>query len=121
MAAQFPRRSADGSFCVRLTYRVASEEPEQLASRMRTWLADWVAENRHWRLSPARSHDFLEDFEAPPHSLDCSEAEASYCLDGKATSAWWRDWLAIRLVPEFLAAFPEVVALRDITNCQPQP
>ena len=116
MPAKFPKRAEDGSFCVRVIHSLDSGTGSpQLPRQLESWLAAWLLANRYWEFGP-RTLDFLDDFKGAPHSLECSGAEISYLLDGRPTSKWWRDWLAVRLVPELHGAFPGIVKVLRVVN-----
>lgn len=116
--ARFPKRLADGSFCVGVTHGVASGiDADRLVVQLSSWLRQWLRANRYWALSGKRSIDFFDDFKGPPHSVTSAGDQVSYCLDGRGTSEWWRDWIALRLAPEVRAAFPEILEVMRISDC----
>jgi hypothetical protein len=126
--AQFPARSADGTFCVVIGVEMSGSVQGDLVPRIRAWISDaWMPGNatwaREWRtgsdLATSRVEElhFNDEFTGPPEVSAGSTSELQLRLRGKKTSKFWKDWLVLRLVPELKVAFPGVGELLYIRDC----
>jgi hypothetical protein len=63
---KFPRRRSDGSFCVEVVLHIDTQGPVVLASRVTSWLVEWVQANRYWTTSfgdrKSGVLDFFDEF-----------------------------------------------------------
>ena len=100
MTVKFPHELPDGSAIVEVSLG-GVESPSALAD----WLDGWLARNRTWTFFGVEiSTD--EIFVAPPQ-VESTGGDASILLRlRKARQKVWRDWLVLRLLPEFVSAFP---------------
>lgn len=117
MPALFPTRRSDGSFCVRVTVRVATEAPDDLASRFAQWSREWVKDNEMWDWLKDRRLNYFDDFEGPPRQVTSDSSHLSFILDGKASARWWKDWIAFRLLKDAQEMFPEILGVERVVDC----
>jgi hypothetical protein len=112
----------DGSFCVEVTLRVNTKQPNDLANRMQLWLEEWVHANRYWETSLFESVggrlDFFEDFaQVPSCSVSGPDLLCLHLQSRPGARKWWKDWLVLRILKELPNAFPEFAEVQKITDC----
>jgi hypothetical protein len=116
MPVMFPKRRTDGSFWVEITLLVNTNETEGLATRINTWLDQWVQANRHWNWFRA-TLDFFDDFASPPTCVQRKPESFALRLEGKPDSKKsWKDWIVLRLLKELQAESREITAVPPIVN-----
>ena len=106
--AKFSRMRPDGSFCVEIRFRVDTKERDAVATRMTSWVEQWVQANRYWDWL-GQKLDFYDDFSGPPTCRASGIGLVCLCLELRpGARKVWKDWLAIRLGKELQAAFKEI-------------
>jgi hypothetical protein len=97
--------------------QVECQDTERLTQRIQGWIEGWVNTNRYWTLG--KTLDFFDDFAGLPV---CRAGGANViCLRMECRAEakkQWKDWLAVRLLKELMAAFAEVKSVDKITNCR---
>lgn len=114
---RFPKRHADGSFCVRVALScqegVASDE---LAGRLSEWFAEWTANNENWEWL-GRTQKYSSEFDGPPSDVRVEGSRLTFRLRGApAATKLWRDWLALRIVRDLVDAFPQIAGVERIAE-----
>jgi hypothetical protein len=123
---KFPKRRADGSFCVEVMLRVDAKETDVVASRVNSWLDEWVESNRYWKVSHPESSDglldYFRDFTGPPSCFTPEPGFLCLRLEGRPeTKQAWKDWLVLRLLKDLGQAFHEIRAVGKIQTCADVP
>ncbi|MBP6004775.1 MAG: hypothetical protein KA746_15195 [Pyrinomonadaceae bacterium] len=121
---KFPRRNQDGSFCVIASFAVDTTDPDGLFSRVKAWLIEWAENNQAWvwKYDSGREDTFVfsDDFKGVPTPISCDFKELKIRLEGQPRSQkFWRDWLALRIVPELQAGFVEIENMVGANDCIP--
>jgi hypothetical protein len=117
MPIKFPKRRPDGSFCVLVSVRVTTQEPQELASRVTGWLDQWVLANRQWKFGD-RLLDFFEDFAGAPSCIVSAPGLLTLRFDGRPQSKkWWKDWIGVRLLSDLRKAFSEIGDVDGVVDC----
>ena len=119
---KFPRRHADGSFCVEVTLAAHTEKPEELSLRVQSWLARWVEANQvwvwKWDTGGEEELRYGREFKGEPKLVACTPTELKIRLEGLPSAERWKDWLGFRIVPELKAAFNEVQDVSSVRDCE---
>lgn len=123
MKINFPRRHQDGSFCVIASFTVNTRDPGKLLSEIRAWFIEWTENNQIWvwKYDSGREDTFVfnDEFKSIPTAVSCDSGELRIRLEGSPTSQrFWRDWLALRIVPELLGSFPEIKKMTNVRDCE---
>jgi hypothetical protein len=119
---RFPKRNADGSFCVDVVVAIETNQPEDFSQRVGAWSRNWVNQNRRWARNwfPSGDTDVLnysDEFKREPYLVSCTSTELILRLEGQPAAKWWRDWLVLRILADLKSSFVE---FRDVTlmrNC----
>jgi len=119
---QFPKRKADGTFCVEVTLRVTTSDAEELLRRMTNWMNQWVKANQVWirvwepsgRVEKLR---YDEEFKGIPRIVFSDSREIKIQVDGHFSARWWKDWLVLKIIQELKEAFTEIQANGSIKDC----
>jgi len=119
---KFPKRNEDGSFCILACFSVNAENPDDLSERIRDWLVKWAENNQvwTWKYEGGGEDVFLfgDEFKSIPTPVFIDKKELKIKLEGQPTSRkFWKDWLALRIVPELTANFPEIEKLLYVLDC----
>lgn len=111
------------SFCFEAILRLKPDtRASEVADSMNTWASDWTRQHRMWRSplfdSIGGELDYFNDFLTPPLCRAGSEGTITVRLKGTPeASKYWRDWLALRLLPEMQKEFTAIEAIDGITEC----
>ena len=117
MEIKFPKKRADGSFCVEIALRVDTDDAEGLVARITSWLEEWTQKNRYWNWFEEKL-DFLNDFTGPPTCAKRSPESLVVRVEGTPQfTKWWKDWIGFRLLKDLQKQFPEITAVQDVENC----
>jgi len=109
---RFPRRNANGSFCVDVVVAIETDEPERFSQRVDDWSRNWVNDNRTWTRNwfPNGQTEVLQysdEFNREPYSVSCTPTELTLRLEGQPAAKWWRDWLVLRILADLKSTFVE--------------
>jgi hypothetical protein len=127
--AHFPKKNADGSFCVEIRLSAANDHRIDLDSRIKRWIAvSWMQNRstwkREWRTGPNQALveeqilQYENEFIGPPEIVSYDGSELRFRLFGKPSAKYWKDWLVSRLIPDLKAQFPEIVDRFLIEDCK---
>jgi len=102
--------------------RSKSKDCRLLASRIDSWLQEWVQTNRYWKFSHPESSDgfldFFRDFSGPPTCFTPRPGVLCVRLEGRPeTKKAWKDWLALRLLKDLRNAFDEITIVQTVADC----
>src|SRR5215470_7253138 len=116
MAARFPHRRDDGSFCVEIFLRFESEAPEQLSTRISTWLRVWVGRNQHstWF---AEDVAYEDEFAGQPSDVELGDGVLRFRMECQPNARWWKDWLVVGLLTDMQREFVEIKGVEKIGSC----
>jgi hypothetical protein len=114
----FPKRNADGSFCIDVVIAIETNEPGDLSHRVKSWAAQWVRENhiwaRHWTQSERdETLNYTQEFKREPYPVSCTPTELTIRFEGQPSAKWWKDWLVLKILSDLKSAFVE---FRDVTR-----
>lgn len=117
---KFPRQKDDGSFSVVAVFSLKSSSSD-LLGRIRDWFTEWVEANRVWVWTyddgELYRYPFFDEFDSVPTPMYCHENELTVRLDGKsAKSKFWKDWLALKIVPDLTREFSEIQCLLKVVD-----
>src|SRR5437667_12792537 len=119
--AKFPKRQADGSFCIEVSIPVSTDDPEGLQRRVQSWSTQWVKANRTWKrnwLSRDEELHYDAEFKSEPKTVSCSTDELKIRLEGQPSATWWKDWMVSRILQDLKAAFSEVTGVGHLRDCE---
>jgi len=117
MPIKFPKRKSDGSFCVEITLLVNTNEIDNLAARITSWLDQWTKENRHWKWQ-GQLLDFFAEFTGSPTCVKRTPESLSLRVQGRPGSTkWWKDWIVLRLLKDLKGKFSELKAGGRFKDC----
>jgi hypothetical protein len=119
MPVKFPKRRADGSFCVQISLQTDAPDPAQLANRINSWFCEWAQANRYWHTKFSNvSPDFFDQFIEAPSCIVSGDGFLYLRIEGKADAKkWWKDWMILRIMPAVREAFKEITGFEKISNC----
>jgi hypothetical protein len=119
---RFPRRNADGSFCVEVFIAVETNEPESLSQRVASWGTAWVNDNqiwtRNWIPSGQEVLNYSDEFKREPYPVSCTSTELKIRLEGQPAAKWWKDWMVLRILSDLKSAFAEFRDVIAVRNCE---
>jgi hypothetical protein len=122
---RFPKRNADGSFCVDVVVAVETNEPENLSRRVESWCRQWTNENRTWKRNwiPSGQEilNYGDEFKREPYPVACTSTELTIRLEGQPSARWWRDWLVLRILADLKSSFVEFRDLDRVRDCDALP
>src|SRR5207302_1820149 len=99
---RFPKRNADGSFCVDVIVAVETSEPEDFAGHVQSWARQWANENqtwtRNWIPSGQEVLNYADEFQREPYPVSCTPTELTIRFKGQPSAKLWRDWLVLRIL-----------------------
>lgn len=124
----FPKKYADGSFCVEIRLGVTDIRQASLGSTIQDWInVSWMHNRstwkRQWRTGPEQAVTeeqilhYQDEFITPPEVVACDGSELRLRLFGRQSAKFWKDWLVSRLIPDLKANFPEVGDRLSIQDC----
>jgi hypothetical protein len=117
MPVKFPKRRADGAFCVEITLLVNTHDLEGLAARITSWMDQWTQGNRYWNCFGVVL-DFFDDFVRPPICVKHTSESLILRVEGRPDSKKsWRDWIVLRLLKDLQEEFHEITAVESFANC----
>jgi len=119
---RFPKRNADGSFCLDVFIAIETNEPENLSRRVESWGRQWANENRIWTRNwvPSGREEILnysDEFKREPYPVSCTPTELTLRLEGQPSAQWWKDWLVERILSDLKSSFAEFRDVNRIRNC----
>lgn len=93
------------------------------------WSNEWGPKNKEWVRVWNRGHEreftevlrYDEEFADAPQFVSCDESQFRFRLLGKSTAKWWKDWIALRVIPDVQARFPGVGKVVNARNCDEPP
>ena len=116
MAARFPKRNPDGSFCIEVQLRLGPQPRENLTEAVPAWFERWLPLN-------SRSQWFDEEmlyeneFSGPPFGYVQTPTHLHFRLNGKPGAKRWRDFLALELVKGLQRDFAEIEQVEAVHDC----
>jgi uncharacterized phage-associated protein len=119
---KFPKRHRDNSFCVTATFSIITQQPETLLDGVKNWLLQWTENNgvwvRNWSNGKVEKLLYQQEFKTAPHPISCTLTELKIVLEGQPLSEkLWKDWLALRIIPELKNAFSEIQDFQNVIDC----
>ena len=118
---RFPKRNADGSFCVDVIVAVETNDPEDFRRRVQSWAQQWANENqtwtRNWIPSGHEVLNYADEFQREPYPVSCTPTELTVRLNGQPWAKWWRDWLVLRILADLKSTFAEFRDVNRIGDC----
>ena len=115
----FPKRNADGSFCIDVIIAIETNDAPHLLRRVESWASRWVLENqiwiRNWVPDDQESLEYSSEFKREPYPVSCTPTELTIRLVGQPSAHWWKDWLVLRILSDLSLSFVE---FRDVTRMQ---
>jgi hypothetical protein len=115
----FPKRIADGSFCIDVIIAIETNDAPYLLQRVEFWASRWVRENqtwpRNWVPDGQESLEYSREFKREPYPVSCTPTELTIRLEGQPSAHWWKDWLVLRILSDLKSSFVE---FRDVTRMQ---
>ena len=119
---RFPKRRPDGSFCILACFHVASGDPVNLKTELDAWFRQWVQNNQTWtwtyETGEQQTFSFTDEFSGVPVPVLLNEHEVGIRFEGQPTAAkFWKDWLALKIVPDIRSDFQELGDLTRIVDC----
>jgi hypothetical protein len=107
---------------VEVVLHIDTQGPVVLASRVTSWLVEWVQANRYWTTSfgdrKSGVLDFFDEFARFP---SCIEGTPGFLLlrmeCSREAKKRWKNWLILRLLPDLQEAFKEITSVQQVTNC----
>src|SRR5258707_15317077 len=118
---KFPKRQADGSFCIEVSIPVSTDDPEGLQRRVQSWSTQWVGANQTWKrnwLSEDEELRYEAEFKREPQTVSCSSSELKIRLEGQPSAKWWKDWMVYRILADLKAAFSEIKGVGHLRDCE---
>ena len=119
---RFPKKWADGSFCVEVTLAIQTDDPEGLLKRAQAWLVQWAKDNQVWiwKFDTGGQEELLyqREFKREPLPVSCTPTELKIQLEGQPTAERWKDWLVFRIVRELKEVFIEIQDVSSVKNCE---
>jgi hypothetical protein len=124
----FPARLADGSFCVEVGLSLLGGDLKAEKS-MQRWFAKMLSPKnevweRVWRTGTGLQDEHFErlsywnEFSSPPAVKVRSSSEVQLRFYGKADSKFWKDWIFLKIIPEFKKEFEPVGDVLYIRNAE---
>ena len=117
---KFPKRQADGSFCIEVSIPVSTDNPEELQRRVQSWSTQWVEANQTWKrnwLSQDEELHYEAEFKREPQIIYSNSNELKIRLEGQPSAKWWKDWVVYRILKELKGAFPEIQDVGHVRDC----
>ena len=119
----FPKRLADGSFCIVVSIPVSTNEPDAFLRRVQDWFSQWVEANQIWtrKWEPTgriEELSYLLEFNGKPKVISCDSTELKIRLEGQPSAKWWKDWMVIRILADLKAAFTEIKGVGHVRDCE---
>jgi hypothetical protein len=99
-----------------VTLGLAADASAEIAKEFDKWVGSWVLTTQRWRWDATRELNYFDDFEGPPTDIATSGKRLSFRLDGRPGAKWWRDWLALRLLPEAQTRFPAILGIEQVVD-----
>lgn len=118
----FPKRHPDGSFCIDVSFSVATENYQELSKAIVSWATEWAGANTVWlrRWEPTGKTEelrYADEFKGPLTPVFCDAGRLTVRLQGQPAAQWWRDWLVSRIIPELKQSFSEIRDGVEIKDC----
>lgn len=120
---RFPKKRADGSFCIEVSIPVSTDDPEGLLRSVQDWLSQWAKANQIWirTWQPTGRIEELfygQEFKGAPQPISCDSSELKIRLEGQPSAKWWKDWMVSRILADLKAAFSEIRAIGHLRDCE---
>jgi hypothetical protein len=120
---RFPKRHADGSFCIEVSLPVSTNDPQGFLERVQDWFTQWVEANQIWirKWEPTERIEelsYAQEFKREPQVISCNSTELKLRLDVQPSARWWKDWMVTRILADFKAAFAEIKGVGHIGDCE---
>src|ERR1041385_7896579 len=117
---KFPKRRADGSFCIEISIPLStSVDAEKLRQQVQNWADRWVETNAIWKRNWLSENDELrydEEFKGPPTAIVSAPNELGIRLECKPSAKWWKDWMVYRLLTDLRRVFTEAATPGHVHN-----
>jgi hypothetical protein len=122
----FPKRRADGTFCVEVEIALSPESGVENGGVIQNWWStEWMQKNERWIRIWNEGHAterrevllFEDDFCGFPQVVSCDGSRLRFRLVGKSSGKWWRDWLVSRIIPDLRIRFPGMGELNGVWDC----
>jgi hypothetical protein len=91
LRVKFPRRRADGSFCLEVILSVVTQNERLLAQRIQQWwTSEWGPENevwtRYWSSGLKEELAYRDEFSRLPQIVSCKDTELRFRLEGRGSA-----------------------------------
>jgi hypothetical protein len=128
IAAKFPSRKVDGSFCVEVGLQLLEGTPDDICDLIDQWFSNgWMSENKTWTRTWLTGANFetkrnevlvySDEFLSAPEVSLGGKSELQIQLLGTKSSKFWKDWLVSKIAPDLKEKFPYIGELLYIRDC----
>lgn len=119
---RFPKRQADGSFCIDVVMSIETTDSKHLGVAIQEWWThEWMQSNRtwtrEWSSGDVQKLPFDHEFVRPPEVVRCVDSDLRFRLRGRPGGRWWKDWLVSKIIPDLRRRFPEVGEFLEFREC----